>query len=176
LRAGALFTGLFAGLCLCLGPVVPANAQGFDPRPALGQIISAFQNCGPPQAYQILSPTVFQAVAQQTGGTGCYAPIRAAGPVRSMQVVDQRQFPIGPLYVVRVTHPGGPVDWFIGFNQFSGQVEYLTFQPAQTQQPTITTGPAPGAGGPTPTPEPTPRPAPPSGTDEGCTLYPAMCQ
>lgn len=113
-----------------------AEAQEFDPRPALSTLISAFQQCGPPQAYQLLSPYLFSLVAQQTGGRGCYAPMAAAGVVTKMEVIDHALFPAGPLYIVRVTHVAGPVDWFIGFDQTSSKVIYLTFQ-------SVTTGPSP---------------------------------
>src|SRR5690348_11489019 len=81
-----------------LSSALPVRAQGFDPRPVLGQLITAFQNCGPPAVYQMLSPQLFLTIAQQTGGQGCYQQIRAAGPIQNMQILDQRQFPIGPLY------------------------------------------------------------------------------
>lgn len=161
--------------------VKPASAQAFDPRPVLGQLISAFQNCGPPAAYQVLSPQLFQLIAMQTNGRGCYPAIAAAGPVQNMQVIDQRQFPIGPLFVVRVFHPNMAVDWFIGFNQFTSKVEYLSFQAAQTQTPTISTGPtAPIGGSPNPGGGSPGGGSPPSGGSsgggDGCDLYPAMCQ
>jgi hypothetical protein len=153
-----------------------SSAQGFDPRAPLGQIIQAFQMCGPPAAYQLLSPQLLSIVAQQTGGRGCYPQISQAGPITGMQVLAQQQFPIGPLFIIRVSHAGGSVDWFVGFNQMTGRIESLTFQPAQQQPPTIPDGPTPSGGGsPSPRPSPSPNPSPgPSGGD-GCDLYPAMC-
>jgi hypothetical protein len=152
-----------------------ASAQsGEDPREVLGMLISAFQNCGPPQAYQVLSPQLFNLIAAQTGGSGCYAPIRGAGPVTGMQVIQSQNYPIGPVYLIRVTHQAGPADWFIGFNRSTGRVEYLSFQAAQPGT-TIETGPSPGAGGPSPSDSPTP-PPPPGDDPDGCSLYPAMCQ
>lgn len=152
-----------------------AIAQVFDPRPILSQLIQAFQMCGPPQVYQILSPQLFQIVAQQTQGTGCYQQISAAGPVQSMQVISQQQYPIGPIYVVRVNHPGTTADWIIGFNQFTSKVEHLTFQAAQgapVNLPPI----APGPRRTTPqTPSP-PTDKPPNTSGDGCDLFPAMCQ
>lgn len=151
----------------------PTQAQ-FDPRQPLNTLIAAFQNCGPPAVYQLLAPNLFQIVAQQTGGRGCYPQIASAGPVTGMQVIQSQQFPIGPLYVIRVQHSSGVrADWFIGFNQGTGQVEFLTFQNAQGGNPTIQTGPSPSGDGPS---------APPPGSggrgdsgSDGCDLYPAMC-
>jgi hypothetical protein len=117
-----------------------AEAQEFDPRPALSTLISAFQHCGPPQAYQLLSPYLFTLVAQQTAGQGCYAPIAAAGVVTKMEVIDHATFPAGPLYIVRVTHVAGPVDWFIGFDQISSKVIYLTFQSVTGPTPSVAAG------------------------------------
>jgi hypothetical protein len=162
-----------------------ASAQDFDPRAPLLTLIQAFQNCGPPQVYQMLSPQLFQTVAQQTNGQGCYQQIRAAGPVLDAQVLDQRQFAIGPLYVIRVTHQTGAVDWFIGFNQVTGKVELLTFQSAVSSTPTIQTGPSPRSTGPSPASGSThPRdgstggksPSSSGSGDDGCDLYPAMCE
>jgi len=150
---------------------LPAKAQGFDPRPALGALISAFQNCGPPATYQMLSPELLNIVAQQTGNTGCYMAIRAAGPVTNMQVIDQKMFPAGPLYVIRVYHQGTIVDWFMGINTAMNKVAYLTFQAPQNGQPapTVSGGPtAPSGGSPPPPPSPSP-------TSDGCSLYPDMC-
>ncbi len=124
---------------------------------------------------------MFELVASQTGGSGCYAPIAAAGPITNMQVLQQAQFPVGPMYLVRVTHQAGPVDWFIGFNQFNGKIEYLSFQQVQGGgggggNPSIQTGPSPSAGGPG-----TGAPPPPPKTDGGnpaeeCQMFPTMCQ
>lgn len=155
----------------------PAQAQ-LDPRQPLGVLISAFQNCGPPAAYQILAPYLFQVVAQQTGGRGCYPQIAGAGPVAAMQVMQSQQMPVGPLYVIRVQHGSGArADWFIGFNQATGQVVYLSFQGAQDRPPTIEAGPSPTGSGPSTQPSGGGG-APPiagGGDGEGCDLYPAMC-
>jgi len=164
---------VIAALAMCLFAQTPSAAQ-VDPRAPLHQLISAFQNCGPPQAYQILSPQLFQAIAMQTGGSGCYQQIAMAGPVMNMQTLDQRQFPNGTMYVVRVQHAQFAVDWFIGINHY-GQVDYLNYQNAATggPAPTIATGPGPTSTGPSPTaPAPT---RPSGGTQDGCTLYPSMC-
>lgn len=149
----------------------PVRAQP-DPRQPLSVLIAAFQNCGPSSAYQMLGPYLFQIIAQQTGGSGCYPQIARAGPITDMQIVQGQQFPVGPLYVIRVQHSSGVrADWFIGFNQVTGQVEYLSFQPVQGPPPTIAAGPSPSSGGPS-TPPPVDGSA---GNGEGCELYPAMC-
>lgn len=152
-----------------------AVAQPFDPRPTLNTLISAFQNCGPAATYQSLAPELWQVIYMQTGGSGCYAQIQAAGQVQDMQIVDSRQFPVGPVYAVRVSYASGTADWFIGFNQLTGRVQYLTFQPAQGSgpAPTVESGPRPTADGPS-TPPPS-RPTP-NNDGDGCDLYPVMCQ
>jgi hypothetical protein len=169
--------------CCSLAIASPAQAQSFDPRAPLGQLIQAFQVCGPPMVYQMLSPQLFQLIGQQTGGSGCYREIAAAGPIINMQILDYREFPLGPLYVIRVFHNAGPVDWFIGFNRFNGKVESLNFQAGQSTPPNIGTGPSGGGGGGSP-PNPNPTPPPTSsgggstgggGSSDGCQLYPAMC-
>lgn len=169
----------FAVLSLCMEPFTDAIAQSFDPRAPLLQLIQAFQNCGPPQAYQILSPVLLQTVAIQTNGQGCYAQIRAAGAIMGAQILDQKTFPIGPLYVIRVTHQAGAVDWFIGFNQFTNKVELLSFQRSVTATPSIQTGPSPTSTGPSQPTTSSPTDsgsAPPDDLGDGCKLYPAMCK
>jgi hypothetical protein len=162
--------------CLCLvslGISSSAWSQGFDPRVPLGQLIQAFQNCGPPAVYQMLSPQLFMLIGQQTGGKGCYPEIQAAGPVQDMQIIDEKMYPNGPVYVIRVTHSTGSVDWFIGFNQTTGRVELLTFQPATTSsQPKVADGPDDDHGGGNPTKH---SGKGPEGSQSGCELYPAMC-
>lgn len=181
---------LFAALAAGLGLATPSSAQ-VDPRGPLWDLIFAFQNCGPPQTYQMLSPPLFQAIYNQTGGSGCYADIRAAGPVVDMQVVDQQRLPLGTVSAIRVRHQGVTVDWFIGINDYTGMVEILTFQPAQSGQPRVERGPRTGGGGGGSNPGGgTPPRSPPSGggtpsggggggssggDSDGCRLYPSMC-
>lgn len=178
-------TGLIIMVLATLTPA-RAPAQAFDPRQPLAILISAFQMCGPPQAYSLLAPQLFNGVYQQTGGTGCYGDIAGAGSVTNMQMLGAQDFPIGPLYLIRVTHQSGAVaDWFIGFNRATGQVEFLRFQAPQTSgpPPSINTGPSAGGSGPSPAPVPMPAPVGTSGGggsgggsgNAGCELYPAMC-
>ena len=173
-------------IMLALASLTPmkVQAQAFDPRQPLAILISAFQNCGPPQAYSLLAPQLFSMVYQQTGGSGCYSDIAGAGPIAGMQMLGAQDFPIGPLYLIRVAHQGGAVaDWFIGFNRSTGQVEFLRFQAPQQSgpPPSISAGPAPTGSGPSPAPAPVPAPVGggggggTSGGNPGCELYPAMC-
>lgn len=162
---------LYVG-CFVFAALNSANAQ-FDPRYPLGSLISAFQTCGPPQVYQMLSPSLFQIVSIQTGGRGCYQNIANAGPVTAMQVLNVQSFPIGPLYDIRVQHQNLTVDWSIGFNQFTQKIEYLNFRSPTGGPPPQ---PRPLPPGPQPQPPTTggPSPQPPTGSS-GCTKYPAMC-
>lgn len=131
-----------------------AHAQGYDsdtdPKPTLRRLINAFRNCGPPHAYQILSPQLFQTISMQTGGMGCFPQITAAGSITSMNVEDVEELPAGPIFTVRVSHQSGVVaDWFIGFSNFTGKVEYLTFVGASPNAPapTVKDGPQGGNSG-----------------------------
>ncbi len=177
---GAL--ALCAAMMLAL-PGVPASAQ-FDARQPLAQLISAFQNCGPPQVYQMLSPQLFQLIAAQTNGAGCYADVRAAGPITNMQVIDQRNYPVGPMFAIRVTHASGTqADWFIGINQYTQRVEYLNYQAVSTSTPPpqVNRGPSNPQIDTTMLSEPsTPAPSPGGGgsssDSDGCEIYPVMCQ
>jgi len=170
-------------------------AQQFDPRIALGQLIQAFQNCVASPAYLMMGPQLYQTVWLQTGGTGCYPTIRAAGPVQNMQVIEQQALPNGMVYAIRVVHAyGSSVDWFIGINQFTGKVDYLNFQTAQQALPSVSIGPVNGGAIPMPAgsgatsggsapaggdrvnlPPAQPPPKKPEGKGDGCDLFPSMC-
>ncbi|WP_277667814.1 hypothetical protein [Novosphingobium lindaniclasticum] len=160
----------------CMATLIssPSYGQNFDPRTTLGQMISAFQMCGPPQAYQMLSPALFKLVAMQTGGSGCYSAIASAGPITGMQVLQSQQFPVGPLYSVRVSHQSGSVIWLIGFNKFTNKIEYLNFQPdigVNQASGDIRVG-LPSGQGPSTDDEREPNP---NAEKSECQLYPAMC-
>lgn len=157
----------------------PVSAQAFDPRPILNNLIFAFQNCGPPQNYQVLSPWLTQTIAQQTGGTGCYSFMAGAGQVTGMQVTSTKEFPIGPLYSIRVFHVAGPVDWLIGFNRITGKVEYLNYQAAIGANPVTVENRMPNGriiNEPELTPDPDDRPDDEDNElSEQCKKFPVMC-
>ncbi|WCS23897.1 hypothetical protein LOK46_22510 [Methylobacterium sp. NMS14P] len=157
---------VIAGMAVCLLGVSwsPAQAQFSDPRGYLGTLIQAFQNCGPSTAYQGLSPQVYQYIAMQTGGSGCYQAVQMLGQVNKLTVENQIMMPVGPLYSVRAEHASGTQSiWQIGFSRISGQVEYINFQPAQTSQ-----GPK--------QPDPKTLPKPGRETLDGCVIYKVMCE
>jgi len=168
----SMLVALALGATLPAAPVVQAQV---DPRAPLGQLISAFQTCGPPQTYQMLSPQLFQIVAMQTGGRGCYPDIASAGPVTGMQLVAQQRLPLGSVSIVRVSHMSTQADWFIGINEMTRQIELLTFQTVNGPPPRIETGPNPAGGANPPQPSPRSTPPPIGGNSDGCELYPAMC-
>ncbi len=142
----------------------PAWAQFSDPRGYLGTLIQAFQNCGPSTAYQGLSPQLWQYIAMQTAGLGCYQAVRSLGQVTASTVESQVMMPVGPLYSVRVEHSGGIQSiWQIGFNRTSGQTEYLYWQPAQTDRGEKLQ-------------ETKPLPKPGRETLDGCVIYEVMCK
>lgn len=153
-----------------------ARAQG-SPEQFLYTMISAFQNCGPPQVYQSLSPQLYQQVYFQTQGSGCYFQIQQAGPVQNIALIGSQNFPIGRLFQLRVSHSNTTVDWFMGVNHVTGQIDYLNYQNlvSGSPAPTIATGPTPD-GGPSPAPviQSTPSTSPTS--TDGCDIYPAMCE
>jgi hypothetical protein len=175
MRANIRFVivGAFVFMCpIC----APSQAQSLDPRGPLLQLIQAFQVCGPPQVFQMLSPSLYEQVVLQTSNTGCYPQIRQAGPVVDAQVIGQQNFPVGPVFMVRVAHQSGQMDWFIGFNSFTGKVELLSYQPAANAT-SIESGPSSRSKGPSSTPRsPSPQSSGEGDSDDGCKLYPAMCQ
>jgi hypothetical protein len=145
-----------------------AKAQG-SPEQYLYNVISAFQNCGPPQVYQSLSPQLYQQVFFQTQGSGCYLQIQQAGPIQNISLIGSQEFPVGRLFQLRVSHPNTTVDWFMGVNYVTGRIDYLNFQnlASGSPAPTIATGPKPDGG---------PSPPPPTASTDGCDIYPAMCE
>jgi hypothetical protein len=101
------------------------GASGFDPVRVLEGLVLAFQNCGPVDAYSILSPTVFDAVRVETGSTGCYPQIQAAGQIIGMQLISALQRNEGPLYRIRVFHAAAISDWVIGIDTKTARVDSL---------------------------------------------------
>ena len=176
--AGRIRTALLSSI-LILASIALNNGSyaqfqnNFEPRQVLSQVISAFQNGGPPQVYTWFGPQLYQTVYMQTNGSGFYPPLRQLGPVTGMQVTGQQQLPAGPVYAIRARHQSGQsTDWYIGFGQFTNKIEYLNFQFVNQGQPVpdINKGPDPdNSGGGAEPPTPTPG-------GDGCDLYPAMCQ
>ena len=120
-------------------------------------------------------------VFQQTGGTGYYVTIAQLGQVTGAQVYGRQEFPVGPVYAVRVNHQYGAVDWYIGFNRATNVIEYIASQAAPVGQPLpqVQTPPPPPSTSPVSTPAPAAPAvqAPPAAkSGEGCDLYPTMCK
>lgn len=151
-----------------------------DPRPILGQLIQAFQTCSQPQVFQYLGVFVYQSVASQTNGTGCYPNIAAAGPVTNMQVINVNQLPVGPVFAVRVSHQSGTVaDWYIGLSNVTNKVEYLTFVAANMNAPLPDAHRGPvGQDGKDrgQIPQPAQAQPPPDDAPSECKVFKTMCQ
>jgi len=148
-----------------------------DPRPVLGQLISAFQRCGPPIVFQYLGAQLFQTIAFQTGGSGCYPSIASAGQVINMQVINGNQLPAGPVFAVRVTHQSGIIaDWYIGLSNYTGKVEYLNYvaASADTPLPDAHEGPTNDDGG--SAGEITQPDVKPANQSNDCKTYKTMCK
>lgn len=110
--------------------VSTSGDSGVNPVRVLEGLVLAFQNCGPVDAYSILSPTVFDAVRVQTGSTGCYPQIQAAGPIAGMQLISALQRNEGPLYRIRVFHAAAISDWVLGIDTKTARVDNLYPGPA----------------------------------------------
>jgi len=171
---------------LAIGSVTAAPAQVEpDPKQTLLTLTAAFQVGGPQPAFQWFSPSVFQLVYLQTGGSGRYPAIAQLGAATGAQVYGRQEFPVGPVFAVRVQHQVGAVDWYIGFNRVTNQIEYISSQMATGGPPQIAAPPIPTnnppqvqtpAAAPAQTPAAGPRPPAPGGPQsEACKLYPAMC-
>lgn len=151
----------------------PTLAQGsaVDPRQPLNILIKAFQDCGPPHAYSLLGAQLYSMIFSRTNGSGCFEKVRELGPTSGMQITGSDQFPQGPVFSIRVRHQNGRAgNWFIGINQQSGRVEYLSFQLVAESEPLpkVEVGPRPNAF--TAGSSPSHRPS-----MDGCRLYPSMC-
>jgi hypothetical protein len=174
---------LFCLVAAVVGAATLVAAQpGGDPRPILFQLVAAFQRGGPQPVFQRLSPAMYQLVWSQTGGSGFYLTMAQLGPVINGTVHGRQDFPVGPVYTVRVQHQFGATDWYIGFNRFTNVIEYIGSHPAGTHEPEPRLdAPPPRIDAPPPRREPRdiPRDPPPSKSTEsaaGCDLYPTMCK
>ncbi|MTH66039.1 hypothetical protein [Paracoccus shanxieyensis] len=125
-----MLTKLLASLLIALSIPTASNAQS-QPDKILASLISAFQKCGPPEAYQVLEQNVFNIIASQTGGMGCYQAIAVAGPAIDMDLIDQKDHNDGTMSLYRARHAGGNIiDWTIGIRPSTGKVYFISFTPS----------------------------------------------
>ena len=107
--AGAVFAAVLAFATHTSAQVPMVVTQGLQgqPEPLLGSLIAAFQNCGPPPAFQVLGPSIFQTIWMQTNGSGCYAAVQQLGQLRQIEVLQRGQLPAGPVYLMRSRYVNG---------------------------------------------------------------------
>jgi hypothetical protein len=199
-------TVAMALLAFAGGPQVRAQDSVEETeRQTLMQLISAFQNCGPPQTYFLLGNFVYQTVYQQTGGTGCYPTLQLLGSLLAVRKISCIQFPAGPVTTFEATHQNGRVVWQIGISKVTDHVEWLSFQmggvgvadeddssapctdytaalsaaseaiPNTTTSPSVNPNPNPSPS-PGPSPNPNQTPGQPVDPQQGCVVYPEMCR
>ena len=138
-----------------------------DPRPILTSMINQLQTGQLNQSWY--SPTLRQAIAQQTNGTGVYPQLQQLGAVRQVVIQSSQGFPQGNLFKLNVQHQNGSSEWIIGIGNFSNQIDFANFNIIGSN-----TSPLPSLPNPTPTPTPTPQ-TPTTPDANSCQLYPDMC-
>lgn len=134
----------------------------------LGQLINAFQVCGPPSAYQLLGQAVFQAVAMQTQNTGCYPYLQMLGRVQDVSRTASEEYPAGPVEEFEVQQQNGTSYWQMGISKFTGKVEWLTVNSQRVPVPAFPKAVADVDTGGT-------KKQPKHDEPAGCQLYPQMC-
>lgn len=172
-----------------------ADAQQLGYEQSLRTLIPALQHCGPPQAYQILGPQIFNLISAQTGGMGCFQQLQPLGGISDIEELSSVDLPAGPVKTMKVTHSNGmETYWQIGISQFTNKVEFLNFnfvRPQDLPQEAPAVLPYPSvAGGDAQRPLPSrveerrrrERGEKKDDSDrerqwqEACLVYPAMCQ
>ena len=150
-----------------------------DPEAVLLVFITALQVCGPPQAYQLLSPSLFALLAAQTGNSGCSPLIQNLGPLQAIKELDSVDYPAGPVKVYCATHMFGAASWQIGVSRWTQRVEMLSVNPIPLPCPDRTTGPPVTNGNNSQLIKNSqqttgvPPPPPPS---KGCLMFPDLCK
>lgn len=132
-----LASTLFLGLALPAQAQFSGNLSAQDPADVLRILIPTFQNCGPTQNYTLLGQMVFQAVAMQTNGAGCYPQLQVLGPLQDLEELSSVELPAGPVKTYRATHANGTIYWQIGISRFTQKVEWLTVNAVRPQDPPV---------------------------------------
>jgi hypothetical protein len=177
--AAAVVTGLT--------PAIPSGAKAqFAPDKALSDqkpeavlrvFISALQQCGPPQVYLLLGPTVFYSLWLQTSGMGCSPMVQNLGAVQSIKELGSVDFPAGPVKTFCSTHTNGAAAWQIGVSRWTQRVEVLVMNPIFGPCPDKTSNTSSGDSSQDVIKSKSNKiedPPPPSG--KGCLLFPDMCR
>lgn len=137
-----------------------------DPRNVLASVIYQLQTGTLMQNWY--GPNQWQAMYQQTNGSGIYPQLRMLGPVQQVTLLESQGFPQGNVFKLRANHQAGTSDWVLGIGNFSNQIDYAFFNIGNTGNPLPPL--------PNPTPTPTDKPPTPSTPDaDSCQLYPDLC-
>jgi hypothetical protein len=154
----------------------PANAQ-ISPQQILAGVILQLQTGTPnPNWY---GGQLWMTIASQTNNSGLYQPLAQLGPVQNIQIVNQVQMPVGPVYSMIAQHQGGTSTWTLGLSNYTNRIEYANFNINGPQSPlppppiSVTSTPPPTPGGsPSPPagPPPTANPSSPA-----CQKFPNLC-
>jgi hypothetical protein len=154
----------------------PANAQ-INPQQILAGVILQLQTGTPnPNWY---GGQLWMTIANQTNNSGIYQPLAQLGPVQNIQIVNQVQMPVGPIYSMVAQHQGGTSSWTLGLSIYTNRIEYANFNingpqaPLPPQPIPVTSTPPPVPGGiPTPPAGPPPSANPSS---PACQKFPNLC-
>ena len=152
----------------------PAFSQ-VDPRTILQGVIQQLSTGTPNPTWY--GPQLWQTIAAQTGNSGIYPQLVAAGAPTNITVVQQQQMPQGFMFRLRSQHAtGAAFEWLLGISSMSNRIEYMSSNPLQSGGPGPNPNPYPSPG-PAPAPGPSPNPGPttipPGGS--ACQKFPDLC-
>ncbi len=167
-------------LAFALWSLLPSAALAqADPRMILQGVIQQLSSGTPNPTWY--GPQLWATIAAQTGGSGFYPQLAAAGVPTNIVVLQQQQMPQGVIFRMQSQHASGTgFEWLLGLNHFGNRIEYMNSNPLQANLP----GPGPNPNPPpNPNPAPLPNPAPvpnpgrttipPSGS--ACDRFPGLC-
>lgn len=153
-------------ICIAIsatGVVSASNAQTACPQNSAANLIADLQ--GGTVKAQFLSPSVWQNILYQSGGSGYFPQLAQLGPIIGISNIGYQPLPNGQVCGFLVQFNNAQMVWQIAFA--FGLVQGVNFNTVGSPGPTGGTTPSP--------PQPPTRSDPVPDPGDSCKLYPNLC-